>query len=388
MNKKLSILVICGMLIYFGIGLLTSKAFYHLVLKNMDLKEHWNETLLEILKLFSTMKHLNETEYRLEEIENTFCETNKATRKMERKALWYQFFRTNFLEVLFFLITTYGILLIGKKELTILDFITFQSLYIYFITPIKELTDIGPKLFYLKGVLGKISETMHWKTEELSSKKEVVTNPNILVKNLTYSYNKMENIFKNVTFEITAKEHIFLDGKSGCGKSTFCKILHRDLEKYEGEILISSKNLKDYQLNQIRSSIIYLSQHESLLTATIKENILFGSMENKRFEEIIKICEIESIVFKRPFRYETKVNNETLSGGERQRIMLARTLMKEGSIYIFDECLSEVEKKLEIKIIKKVREFLKDTIIIYISHTDNSKYFERRINFENTNDLE
>jgi len=381
LNQKLSIMIVIGMLGYLFIGVLTSKFFYQLVRKNMIIEQEWNESILENFKLFPTMKHLNQTNYQIEKVENHLCNFIKEKKSIEKKALTYQWIKTNYLEILFFCITTLGIFLIKKTELTLIDFITFQNLYLYFINPIKELTDIGPKFCYMKGILSKISETMAWQEESLIEEKESNIILSIKVDNLSFTYNQISQIFSQINFEINEGEHIFLDGKSGCGKSTFCKILHREENSYEGEIFLGNKNLKDYELSVIRKSILYLSQNETIFRGTIKENILFGSSENERFEEITKICEIESIVSKRPFRYETKIYEDTLSGGEKQRIMLARILMKEASVYILDECLSEVERKLEIKIIKNIRELLKNKIIIYISHTDNSKYFERRIHF-------
>ncbi len=388
MNYRLSLLVIMGMFLYFLIGFVTSKIFYFSILKQMDVERRWNESLVEKVRIFLTMKHLNQTEYQLDQLEEDLCVTCNEKRKFTKKALFYQNFKTNYLDFLFFLVATYGMILIGNNKLSIIDFITFQSLYFYFITPIKEITDIGPKFYYMKGILSKISETMNWEEEQVSEIVPVVPISRIDVKNLTASYNGIQIIFEKINFEIKAREHIFLDGPSGCGKSTFCQILHRDLDDYEGSIKISSKNLRDYSLSEIRSSILYLSQNETLITGSIKENILFGSSDSQRFLEVVRICEIESIVSKKSLRYETVIHESSVSGGEKQRIMLARCLMKESSVYIFDEVLSEVEKNLEKKIIKNLRDFLKDKIMIYISHTNHEKLFERRISFERTKYLE
>ena len=72
-----------------------------------------------------------------------------------------------------------------------------------------------------------------------------------------------------------------------------------------------------------------------------------------------------------------------MSGGEKQRVLLARTLLKKGEIYLLDECLSEVDERLEKKIIKGVRKYLQDKTLIYISHRDHSKSFERVVNLSN-----
>ena len=146
-----------------------------------------------------------------------------------------EFVRENCLEILFFVIVTYGIYLIGNQTITIYDFLVFQSLYLYFVSPLKELTNIGPKFYYMKGVITKLSEWINLKEEELITQVPIPV-PTIEVKNITYSYNDIIEIISNLSFKIKAKEHVFLEGSSGCGKSTLCKILHKEIADYMGTI--------------------------------------------------------------------------------------------------------------------------------------------------------
>ena len=123
---------------------------------------------------------------------------------------------------------------------------------------------------------------------------------------------------------------------------------------------------------------MYLSQQERLFTGTIKENILFGSSEED-FVKVCQICNLESMVSKRPLRYESKIEPSMVSGGERQRILLARTLLKKASFYLLDECLSEVDEDQEVEIIKKIRKYLKGKTLLYISHKNHEELFERSL---------
>lgn len=380
MSSRLTIFIVIGMMIYILFTLFTSKSFYHLVLENMEVEKKWNESLMEHIRVYLTMKHLNQTNNRLEVLEGNLCRTTKTKMHQQLYAMIHGLLKKNFLEILFFGILTYGILLVGENKLSLLDFVTFQSLYLYFVNPLKELADIGPKFYYMKGILQKISETFALQ-EEVDTETTTLIHPEIKVEKLTYSYNKITNVFEEKNFSLKKGEHVFLDGPSGCGKSTFCKILHQDILEYEGEILLDNKNLRDCDISVVRSSILYLSQRENLISGTIKENILFGGEETDYFWEVVKVCELDEIVKKRPLRYESTIHNESLSGGEKQRIMLARILNKNANVYILDECLSEVEDDLEVKIIRNIREFLKGKTLLYISHRDHSKEFERRILF-------
>ena len=190
-----------------------------------------------------------------------------------------------------------------------------------------------------------------------------------------------ENLKK---FNLTVKphEHVFFKGSSGTGKSTICKLLYRLIEADKGNILIGGVSIFDYSLSTIREGICYVSQTEALYTASIKENIIFNrDISMLEFNEVCKICKLESIASKRPLRYESIISDDTtfLSGGEKQRIILARALLKKSDIIILDEPLSEVDYKTEREIIKNILQKFKNKTIIYISHKNQAKLFNRTV---------
>ena len=240
------------------------------------------------------------------------------------------------------------------------------------------------QFYYLKGVLSKISEYMALVEENIDDPIIKMVDTSITFKDVTFSYTPIVPSLEHLSIDLENHEHVFLKGPSGVGKSTICRLLIREVEEYTGTILIGGQNLKDYNLATIRENIVYLSQKEPLLKKSIKENIAFYSdFSVEDFQEICEICELESVVCKRALRYETIIHEENLSGGEKQRVLLARTLLKKGEIYLLDECLSEVDERLEKKIIKNLRKYLQDKTLIYISHRDHSKMFERVVNLSN-----
>lgn len=382
LDYHLTLVVVLGMLLYCVISSLTSRYYYKIIKHLMENNTKWNEFIMEKIKLYPSMKNLNLTEYSIQTMEERLCETVVLNTKEKSHAFVIDFIRENFLEILFFLLMTYGMILVKDNTLTIYDFLLFQSLYLYFINPLKELTDLLPRFYYMKGILSKLSETMELKEEDVKSV-SIIPVPSIEGKHISYSYNDVKESIVDFSFKVKAKEHVFLDGPSGCGKSTLCKILHRELTDYMGKITFLEKDLEDYTLSEIRSSVIYLSQNESFVAGTIEDNILMGSEKGKHFDEVCRACEIESIVSKKPLRYASFINDSTLSGGERQRVLLARALMKEGSVYLLDEVLSEVEDSMEVRIIEGIRKILKGKTVIYISHKDHSDLFERKITFAN-----
>lgn len=384
LSKELLILLLIGLAIYFLIGFISSKILYQVLLKHLENESFWQEKMLEKIRLFSSMKHLNLTNQCLNDFENSLVINLKTKLKHQIVIEKLYFFKDFGLEILNFILLTYGMYLYLNNKLNILNFLTFQSLYIYLLSPLKDLIDILPKFYYLKGILNKISEYFVIKEEQLSEPSLKIVNKEISFSNVTFAYNSLSYVLENTTFLIGNLEHVFLKGESGSGKSTICRLLIKEVDNYQGSILIGKQNILDYNLATIRENLIYLSQSENLIKGSILDNLLFyQKIDFNLVKEVCNLCYVIDIVNKKPLRFNSYVDENTISGGEKQRILLARTLLKKGEIYLFDECLSEVEESLEENIIKNIRNFLKDKTLIYISHRDQSNLFSKVVNLNN-----
>ena len=380
LNKYLFYLLVIGLLLYLSMGFIFSKMIYRLLLQNMEVEVIWKENIIEHIRAFTPMKHLNRTKERLSKMEENLSARIYNSSCFQKKLLILEYIKRFGLEVLGFILLSYGMYLVFKGNLTLVDFITFQSLYGYLISPTEELLATFPRIFYVKGILSKISEYMALQEEDLANSPETIVDSSITFQGVSFSYIPEMSSLKNISIHVASRTHIFLKGPSGSGKSTLCRLLLKELPNYEGNILIGEQNLKDYLLSTIRENIVYLSQKESVIRGTIRENICFSKeVSDNLFFTVSQICHLEEIVCKRPLRYESFIDETTLSGGEKQRIVLARTLLKTGEIYLLDEVLSEVESSLEQKIITSLRTYLKDKTLIYISHRDQSKLFERTV---------
>ena len=382
-NTKLFVLLIAIVIIYALICLLSSKTIYNKAYQNISYEESYNQYLLQSINAYQSIKNLNITDYINNKLEQVYADYLFDSFK------FYSFLNKisglKFLldEVSIFLIITFGIKLIMNQELSISNLIAFNTLMIYFLTPIKNLINSIPKYYYLKATFTKINEFISIPIEKLGTNKKI-DNTNISVNNLTFSYNNYNLIIKNKTFVIKRNSKVMLKGISGCGKSTFCKILMKDITEYSGVIKIGSDNLKDLSLSSIRNNIIYVSQNENLFSDTLKNNLLLGrDVKEDYFSKICHICLIDKLIDKKALRYETIINPDghNFSGGEIQRIILARSLLKESQIIILDEALSEVDYKLERIIIKNIKEFFKDKTIIYVTHKKQDDLFDEVIYF-------
>ncbi len=387
-NNKLFFLLLLIIIIYIIAGLIFSPIIYKKIVRNIEFDTKFNNEIIEKVDSFLTLKNMHKPDMVKKQIEYKYCLFLKDTFSFN-KLITYNNFVKNFInEVGICLITSFGCYYILKSHLTLIDLITFNSLLVYMLDPIKNIINLLPKINYLKASLNKISEFTNLKEENLQNTNEKFLMGDIVFENLTYTYNNYDYICKNLNLTIKEKQKVMFKGKSGCGKSTLCKLLYRLYDVKEGAIKINNINILDYGLNTIRKNITYLAQKESLFTDTIYNNIVLDqTVSTQRFKMICEICHLEEIVKKKPLRYDTMISDNiaNFSGGERQRILLARALLKKSSILILDEALSEVQTDLEKNIIQDICTKFNDKTIIYITHRNLEDLFEQVIDFEELN---
>ena len=154
------------------------------------------------------------------------------------------------------------------------------------------------------------------------------------------------------------------------------KILCRYIDNFQGSIKIDGKNLSQYNLKELREKIVYVSQDEMLYTDTIYNNIVLDhEISYQKYLEIIKLTGVDKLIEKSMLKDDMLLDNNAsnFSGGEKQRIILARTLVKNSDIYIFDESFSALDIKSERILLKKIFEYLKNKTILVISHRFNNR---------------
>ena len=249
----------------------------------------------------------------------------------------------------------------------------------YFLDPLESILNHIPLINKINLNIDKVSDFLNVKEEANVDTKFI--NGTIVFKNVSYSYNDCENIIRNFNARIDYKDRVEIKGPSGCGKSTICKILNQSIDSYQGNITINNVNLRDYSVKTIRKNILYVSQREKLFTDTIKNNIVLDyEINDKELAKVAHLTFIDEIIDKKGLRFDSMIFDSglNLSGGERQRIILARSIIRKPKVLILDEALSEIDKSKSIKILKGISEYLKDSTIIYISHS-NYDVFDKKI---------
>ena len=193
-------------------------------------------------------------------------------------------------------------------------------------------------------------------------------------KDINFSYERNDQlVLKNINFSVKKGSTCAIVGKSGSGKSTLMNLIPRFYDLVSGRILIDKSNINEYSLNNLRSLIAYVGQDLTLFNDTIKNNIAYGSLENKTFNEIKSAslsANANEFIEQFPDGYETIVgdNGVLLSGGQRQRIAIARAILKESPILLLDEATSSLDSESEKSIQKAIAVLLKNRTTIVIAH--------------------
>lgn len=377
---SLSLIVIIFMLIYLALGSAFKNPTLHKVSKNLDETAGFNTCIIDTVNNLRSIKNLS-NESNMNKRLNNSCERSLYNNYLLDKYYSNINMIKSFLyDLMIFLVTSYGLLLIYFNKLSIIDLFTFILIINYFTEPIKDLIDMITKFCFLKTSINKINEFSIISEHDVSSK--LFISGDILVKNLSFAYNGIDYIIKNYSCLIKNKSKVLLKGDSGSGKSTLCQLISKQLDNYEGKIYIDKNNLNDINSDSLRKNITYIGQKDSLLVDTIENNIKYErKVDNKDFKTICKICEIDKIVNKKFDRFNSLISesSDNISGGEKQRITLARGLINCGKVIILDESLSEVNQDMEERIIKRIIKYFKDKTIIYVSHKDYKEIFDQTI---------
>ncbi|MGB0391127.1 MAG: ABC transporter ATP-binding protein, partial [Salibacteraceae bacterium] len=208
---------------------------------------------------------------------------------------------------------------------------------------------------------------------------ETSINGSVEFKNVSFTYpNSNIRALKNISFKINAGESIAIMGRTGSGKSSIANLAVRLFDIEEGQILIDDKPIKEQNLSSLRQSVGYVPQEVFLFSETIAENIAFGNVKDDSDRESVikaaKMAEVHENIDNFPKGYDTEVGERgiTLSGGQKQRISIARAIMSNPQVFIFDDCLSAVDTETENKIIHNLREVMDKTTSIIITHRVSS----------------
>ncbi|MFB1022107.1 MAG: ABC transporter transmembrane domain-containing protein [Vicingaceae bacterium] len=271
----------------------------------------------------------------------------------------------------------YGVILVQEDALSVGDLFTF-ILYSVFVGA--SLGGIADLYSQLQKAIGATENLMEILDEEQESSQDAqkenieVQSGAIEFDNISFSYpNRSDvSVLNNLSFSIESGQQVALVGPSGAGKTTITALLLKFYEATSGNIKVDGKNIDDYKLEKLRSSMAIVPQDVVLFGGTIYENILYGD-PNASKEEVraaAKKANALEFVEEFPEQFETLVGERgvQLSGGQRQRIAIARAILKNPKILILDEATSALDSKSENLVQEALDALMKGRTSLVIAH--------------------
>lgn len=224
----------------------------------------------------------------------------------------------------------------------------------------------------------RINEFMHT-TPDIQSgllKSEPIKGK-IEFRNVSFTYPDTGiHALKNVSFVAEPGDFIAFIGRTGSGKSTIANLIARMYDVSSGEILIDDRNIKEYDLHHLRDAMGYVPQEVFLFSDTISNNISFGlnHSDKEQVFEAARNAAVYDNIQAFPHGFETTIGERgiTLSGGQKQRVSIARAIIKEPNIMVFDDCLSAVDTKTEEEILSNLGKVMENKTSVIISHRVSS----------------
>lgn len=274
-----------------------------------------------------------------------------------------------------------SIIVVGTIEavngnITLGEFSAFVQYNAMLVWPIRAFGRVLSEMSKAKVSVRRISEILDEIRElddEIALTPEI-KNKDIEFKNVSFKYNTQNTVIQDINFKIKAGTTFAILGGTGSGKSTIMHLLNRlyELEDGAGTITIGGIDIKDIKLSYLRENIGMVLQEPFLYSKSIVDNISIQK-DSAKFDDVKSVttiaCVHDSIEgFKKGYNTMIGERGVTLSGGQKQRVAIARMLMQNAPIMVFDDSLSAVDSETDAKIRESLKESRKDTTTIIISH--------------------
>ncbi|AIW24892.1 TPA: ABC transporter ATP-binding protein [Streptococcus pyogenes] len=368
---RIGFIVTVGSLLYLVILSKMEKKSREVLPKRQMASAKLVDTVLEQIGGMSVIKSFNLTGKGDEKVRGAIENTRKTNLDCEKLFTPYTIVQNILLDLFSILIIGAGIFFYQRGELSFLN--TVMTIIISFLA-FSQIKLAGSATTALRVVSGSIEQTK--KLEEfpqmdIEGKDIKPANFNISFENVEFAYSG-KKILDDISVDIPQNQMTAIVGPSGAGKTTFCNLIARFWDIDNGKISIGGHNIKEYSLESLMKQISMVFQNVYLFQDTIENNIKFAK-PNATHEEVVdaakKAC-CHDFIMNLPEQYQTVIGEggASLSGGEKQRISIARAMIKNAPIIIFDEATANVDPENEDKLQLAMEELTRNKTVIMIAH--------------------
>ena len=274
------------------------------------------------------------------------------------------------------LILWYGAGEVQRGRLTLGELVLFLSYLALFYVPINQIHSVNHMLQHALAASERVFEVLDT-VPDVCDRPGVVApvarvRGEVTCEQVTFHYRPEVPVLKGLTVSVRPGERVALVGPSGAGKSTLVKLLMRFYDVTGGAILIDGTDLRDLPLAYVRAHIGFVQQEPFLFNGSVRENILYGDLAatEQQLEQAARAARAHEFIMELPEGYDTWIGERgiKLSVGQKQRVSIARVLLKDPPIVIFDEATSNIDTETEVKIREALNELTKGRTTIIIAH--------------------
>lgn len=336
--------------------------------------ESFQDNIGESLDLFGQIKASNKEDYFFNNAINKAKNIQTTSNAFSYKSVAFERLSFTVFLASFEILRAAGLVMVAYSDLSIgMMFAMFG--YIWFImTPVQEILSMQYSYTTAMAALKRINKVLSL-SKEPNGKKKLLKNQkgvDIKLQKLCFSYIKNKELLQDISFEIKAGEKVALIGASGSGKTTLAQIIAGFYTKNSGKIFYNNIEIENLDKQTLRNEIFLVLQMPILFNNTLRFNITMGN-ENISDEAIYKalqIAQLKESVLSMNDGLDTVVGKHgvRLSGGQRQRLSIARMIIANPSVVIFDESTSALDVHTEAKLFNDLKEILKNKTVITIAH--------------------
>jgi ATP-binding cassette subfamily B protein len=264
---------------------------------------------------------------------------------------------------------------VTHKQMTLGDFVLVNAFMMQLFIPLNFLGFVYREI---KGSLANIEQMFTLlkkvpKVLDAENARELnLTKGAISFENISFYYDEARPILKNVSFEVKPGQKVAVVGESGSGKSTLVKLLFRFYDCQQGQIKVDNDIITEITQHSLRKNIGIVPQDTVLFNDSLYENVKYGNTQASKaqVENAVELSHLSDFITSLPKGYETVVGERglKLSGGEKQRVAIARTILKNPAILVFDEATSSLDSHSEQAILKAIKDVAKDHTSLVIAH--------------------
>ena len=374
-NIQFVITVFSTVIIYVGFTFLVTEWRMHHRHEMNALDSEANGKAMDSLMNYETVKYFNNEEHEIERYKNTMRGWENAAVKSQTTMSTLNFGQGAIIAIGVTFVMFYAASGVEAGELSLGDLVLINTMMLQLFLPLNFLGIVYRSLKYAMADMDMVIKLLKRPLEIVDSpgsSELQITSPTIEFDCVNFSYNENRSILRNVSFKVPAGKKFAIVGPSGAGKSTLARLIFRFYDTSEGEIKISGQSVKSVTQHSLRKQIGIVPQDTVLFNDTIFYNIQYANPSASR-DDVIEVCrlaDIHDFIDNLPEGYETVVGERglKLSGGEKQRVSIARVLLKNPSILVFDEATSSLDSKSERNILSSLNSIAVNKTTLVIAH--------------------